>query len=86
MQVVLELPDQIALLLGENPSAVAHRVVEDIAIENCQTGKISFRQAGQLLGLDYWETETFLKNREVPLNYTLADLEADRATLDKLFG
>jgi len=39
-----------------------------------------------MLGLDYWQTEQFLADHKVPLNYTLADLEADRTTLDKILG
>jgi predicted HTH domain antitoxin len=39
-----------------------------------------------MLGFDYWQTEAFLKERGVPLNYSASDLEADNATLDKILG
>ena len=39
-----------------------------------------------MLGLDYWQTERFLTERNVPLNYSLGDLQADRATLDEVLG
>jgi len=39
-----------------------------------------------MLGLDYWQTEAFLKERGVPVNYSAADLEADNATLDKILA
>jgi hypothetical protein len=42
----------------------------------------AFEAAG-VLGLDYWQTEAFLKERGVPLNYSASDLETDNATLDK---
>ena len=38
------------------------------------------------MGLDYWQTEEFLAERRVPLNYALADLELDRATLADVLG
>ena len=39
-----------------------------------------------MLGLDYWQTEIFLKQRGVPLNYSAADMEADHATLAKILA
>ena len=44
------------------------------------------RQVGEMLGLDYWQTERLLTERHVPLNYSMADLQADRATLDEVLG
>jgi predicted HTH domain antitoxin len=38
------------------------------------------------LGLDYWQTEVFLQERGVPLNYSAADLETDRATLANILA
>jgi len=39
-----------------------------------------------MLGLDYWQTETFLNERGVPLNYSAADLAADHATLERIIS
>jgi predicted HTH domain antitoxin len=39
-----------------------------------------------MLGMDYWQTETFLKEKGVPLNYTAADLSADNATLAEILA
>ncbi len=57
--------------------------MEDAAIEGYRAGRLSHRQFGEMLGLDYWQAENFLKERGVPLNYSVADLEADNATLAK---
>ena len=57
--------------------------MQDAAIEGYRTGRLPHRQVGEMLGLDYWQTEAFLAERGVPLNYSVADLEADRATFDK---
>jgi predicted HTH domain antitoxin len=86
MQVTVELPDQVARQWGETPEAVGRHVMEDAAIEGYRAGRLSHRQAGAMLGLDYWQAETFLKNREVPVNYFPADLEADNATLAKILA
>ena len=58
--------------------------MEDAVIERYRTGRLSHRQVGEALGLDYWQTESFLKERGVPLNYSVADLESDEATLKNL--
>ncbi len=86
MQVTLEMSDAAARQWGDTPSAVGRHVLEDAAIERYREGRLSQRQVGDLLGFDYWQTETFLKQRGVPLNYSPADLDADRATLDKILA
>jgi predicted HTH domain antitoxin len=86
MQVTVELPDQVARQWGETPDAIGRHVVEGAAIEGYRVGRISHRQVGEMLGLDYWQTETFLNNRGVPLNYSTTDLEADNATLAKILA
>ncbi len=60
--------------------------MEDAAIESYRAGRLSHRQFGKMLGMDYWQTETFLKERGVPLNYSAADLESDNATLAKILA
>ena len=86
MQVTLKLPDQVARQWGETPDAVGRHVMEVAAIEGYRAGRLSHRQVGELLGLDYWQAEAFLKGRGVPLNYSAADLEADKATLEKILA
>lgn len=86
MQVTVEMPDQVARQWGETPDAVGRHVMEDAAVEGYRAGRLTQRQVGAMLGLDYWQTETFLSNRAVPLNYSVADLAADNATLEKILA
>jgi predicted HTH domain antitoxin len=86
MQVTVEMSDQVARQWGETPAAVGRHVLEDAAIEGYRAGRLSHRLAGEMLGLDYWQTEAFLKEREVSLNYSAADLQADSATLAKILA
>ena len=86
MQVTVEMPDQVARQWGETPNAVGRHVMEDAAIEGYRAGRLSQRQVGAMLGLDYWQTETFLSERAVPLNYSAADLAGDKATLEKILA
>jgi predicted HTH domain antitoxin len=86
MQVTVELPDQVARQWGTTPDAVGRHVMEDAAIESYRAGRLSHRQVGEMLGLDYWQTETFLKERQVPLNYSAADLDADNAAFARILA
>lgn len=58
--------------------------MEDAAIEGYRAGRLSHRQVGEMLGLDYWQVETFFNERGVPVNSSAADLYSDNATLDKI--
>jgi hypothetical protein len=84
MQVTVEMPDQVARQWGETPDAVGRHVMEDAAIEGYRAGRLTQRQVGAMLGLDYWQTEAFLNKRAVVLNYSATDLAADSATLEKI--
>jgi predicted HTH domain antitoxin len=84
MEVVVSMPDPVARQWGDTPQAIGRHVVEDAVIERYRAGRLSHRQVGEALGLDYWQAEAFLKERGVPLNYSVADLDADAGTLEKI--
>src|SRR6059058_2433815 len=83
IEVTIKLPDTLARLFGATPEARSRRLAEDAAIEEYRAGRLSQRQVGEMLNLDYWQTEHLLSERGVSLNYGLKDLEADRATLNE---
>ena len=86
IEVTINLPDALARVLGSTPEARSRRLTEDAAIEEYRAGRLSQRQVGEMLGLDYWQTERFLAAHKVALNYSLADLQADQATLNEVLG
>jgi Uncharacterised protein family (UPF0175) len=58
---------------------VPRHVLESLALAWCQSGELSEEQARQLLGYEAGlEVHAFLKDHDVPLRYTLEDLEKDR--------
>ncbi len=81
VEVIIQLPDHVARSFGETADDISRHLLEHAAIEGYRAGRLSHRQVGSMLGLDYWEAERFLHDHGVPLNYSLADLDADRATL-----
>ncbi len=59
-------------------------LLESLAAEAYRTGKLSRNEIGLLLGLDYWQTESFLSAHEAKRPYSLEDLEIDRQSLAEL--
>lgn len=80
MQVTVEVPDHIANLLGKRAD-LEREVLEAFAAEAYRVEKLSRKQVGDLLGLDYWDTEDFLTRHDAKRPYTLADLQIDRTNL-----
>ncbi len=61
------------------------RIARDTLIaEAYRTGKLSIGQAARLLDLSIHDAYGFLKDRGIPVNYTLADFEADCEGLREL--
>lgn len=84
MDVVVSMLGPLARQWGDDPQAIARGLKEDAVLERYRTGKLSHAQVGEALGLDYWQTEAFLTERGVPLNYSVADLETDEVALEEI--
>ena len=76
-------PDQIATDLGAEGD-IPRRILEATALEGYRDGRLSRGQVSEMLGLGFSDTEAFLKRHHALLHYSLADQEADRATLDRI--
>ena len=83
MNVAIELPEDIGRQLESAWGDMPQRVLEAIAVEGYRSGALTRAEVGRVLGLAYWETEAFLKERQAYLAYSAADLEQDRAALDR---
>lgn len=69
---------------GEDLSRAA---LEAMALEGYRAGKLSCYDIQKILGLDNrWDAEEWLGGHGADLNYSLADLEADRQTLNRVLG
>ncbi|HEX7180939.1 MAG TPA: UPF0175 family protein [Thermoanaerobaculia bacterium] len=81
MQITLELPEEIAKRLEAAWQDVSRGALEAVAVEGYRDGALTRDQVGRLLGLSFWETEAFLKERQAYLAYTEEDFEQDRRAL-----
>jgi predicted HTH domain antitoxin len=83
-RIAVDLQDDIAKRLESAWRDVSRGTLQAVAVEGYRDGTLSREQVGRVLGLSFWETEAFLKEREAYLAYHEQDLEHDRRDLDRL--
>ena len=86
MELTFTIPDDLALpLRAANGEDLGRAAVERLALESYRSEKLSRYQVQRLLGFhNRYDTEDWLGRHGANQNYTLADLQADRETLDRL--
>lgn len=87
MQVVIDIPDNLAPQLipaGQDP---ARAVLENALVQAFRENRISAHQLQQALGIETrYEFDGFLKARQVWIDYTLDELNADRTTMERVLS
>jgi len=83
-RIAVDLPEDIAKRLESAWRDVSRGALEAVALEGYRDGTLSREQVGRVLGLSFWDTEAFLKERQAYLAYDEQDLEQDRRDLDRL--
>lgn len=70
--------------LQTNWGDLSRRALEALALEAYRAEVISQPQVAEILNLNFWETERFLRERLAFLHYDEDDLEQDRLTQERL--
>lgn len=88
MSISIQIPsDQEQTLRRAWGPDLAQAALEALAVEGYRSRRLSAAEVGKLLGIDdRWAIGQWLADHQVPLNYTLDDLEADRKTLENVLG
>ncbi len=87
MQVTFDIPEDIAdRLRAVAGSSLEQSARESLLIEAYRRGFVSVGRLAEMLGMGVIEADRWLAGRQVPINYTREDLEADRQTLDNLLA
>ncbi|MDZ4286398.1 MAG: UPF0175 family protein [Prosthecobacter sp.] len=81
MLLSVELPDLIARSLHLDGPASSRRALEMLALEGYRGGELSRGQVSEMLGLEFNETEHFLRQHGADLRYTVEDFEQDSKNL-----
>ena len=84
MRIAVDLPEDIAERLETTWRDVSRGTLEAVALEGYRDGSLTRDQVGRLLGLSFWDTEAFLKERQAYLSYDEEDFEQDRRDLDRI--
>ena len=84
MEVAIQIPDPVVKRLQERWGDLPRRMLENIVLEGFRERILTTEELRQLLGFETkFEVHAFLKEHNVPF-YTLADLEHDRETSNRL--
>jgi predicted HTH domain antitoxin len=87
MNVTLDLPADVEERLRRETPNLDAEVKETYALALFRQGRLSHGELSRVLGLDRFETDAYLKRHGVfEGSLTMADLDADRQTLDRLMG
>jgi hypothetical protein len=85
LNVTLDFPPDVEEKVSQQSPNLAADVKEAYALELFRRGKLSHYELARVLGLDRVETDAWLKQRQVfEGSLTMADLEGDRQTLDRV--
>jgi len=81
MSVTLELPDDIGFRLLDDPEHAEPDIRRELAIALYREGKLPPGRAAQLAGMDRWDFEKLLVERQVPMPWTKEDVENEMNAL-----
>ena len=83
----LDLPPDLEEKLRRETSNLDLDVKEAYALELFRRGRLSHYELSRVLGIDRFETDAYLQRHNVfEGSLGMADLEADRQTLDRVMG
>lgn len=85
MDLTVPIPDEIVPYMQTVEGDLSRRALEALALQEYKSGRITDAQLRTMLGFrTVTQSDGFLKEHGVMLDYTLEDLEQDRATLSRL--
>ena len=84
MNVIMEIPDDIADRLTKAGADLSRRALESFAIEELKAGRITEPELSRILGIARIQLDEFLKSHNRYDQYTMEDFERERSALKKL--
>lgn len=86
MEVVLEIPDNIARQLQTKGRSLNQRALEDLAVESYRCEELSLGQLAELLNLSINDANGLLKRRGIFDEFSLEEFEEQRRSMERLLG
>lgn len=82
VEVTVHIPDEVAASIQAGNSELSKRLLEAYALDAYRSGELTSHQVGQLLGFESpMETDAFLKQHGAYIEYTEAEIDAQRRAL-----
>ncbi|MBU7029917.1 MAG: UPF0175 family protein [Theionarchaea archaeon] len=81
--IKVEIPKEFSLLCKIDEDDIPAYIRKLIALELFREGKISIGKASEIAGLSVWEMMSLLKEKKIPLNYSVKDFEKDMKLLEE---
>jgi len=78
------LPDALLKALGDEPAELPRRTLEALVAQSYRASRITHAQAGEILGLDRWQTDAFLKSAQAFRPTAARDFAPDLAELRRI--
>lgn len=85
MQITVELPDDMARQMIPAGIDPARTALEDMAVEAYRAHRLTEHQLANLLGMERYELDGFLKHRGVWLECTMDDLRQEVEVGERLW-
>lgn len=87
LKVTIDFPAEVEEKLRRESSNLNADVTEAYALELFRRGQLGHYELSKVLGLDRFQTDAYLKRHKVfEGSLTMADLEADRRTLERVMN
>lgn len=79
----VKIPREFLLLCKINEEDIPAYIQKLIALELFREKKVSLGKASEIAGLSVWEMMALLKEKKIPLNYSVEDFEKDLELLEE---
>jgi len=66
MEIVVDVPEQVAKTLGYSAEALPRRALEALLVDECAQGRLSRGKVAELLGLSFQDAEHLFKGARLP--------------------
>jgi hypothetical protein len=77
----ISVPDTLIKALGADPTTLPRQAFEAFVAQSYRAGKISHAQVAEILSLDRWQTDSFLKGAQANRPWETAEFSADLENL-----
>lgn len=80
----VKIPKEFPLFCKIDDDDIPSYIQKLVALELFREEKISLGKASQIAGLSVWEMMALLKEKKIPLNYSVEDFEKDMDLIDSI--